>query len=154
MNPEAQLVGCVLHCARGEDVLAIARAVPAEAIEDTLHRAIFGACVDLARPGRWDPASVARQVHLNGWPRDVHGQVTGRIVDLIAECAWPSAWQSAAAEVIETHARRRLAVLLTRTEDALGGQPLDALALSLTDAADVARSCGQLVAALTGEPNP
>ena len=151
MNPEAQLVGCVLHCQRAEDVLGIARAVPAEAVEDTLHRAIFGAAADLARLGRWDPASVARQVHLNGWPRDVHGHVTGRIVDLITECAWPSAWQEAAAEVIELHTRRRLAVLLARTEEALGAQPLPALALSLTDAADVARSCGQLVAALTGE---
>lgn len=152
VNPEAQLVGCVLHCARGGDVLGIARVVPAEVIEDRLHHAIFTAAVDLARLGRWDPASVARQVHLNGWPRDVHGQVTGRIVDLVADCAWPSAWQEAAAEVIELHARRRLAAVLQRTEDALGGQPLAALEQSLTDAADIVRSCGALLAALTGEP--
>lgn len=151
MNPEAQLVGCVLHCTSGENVLAIARAVPAEAISDTMHRAIFAACVDLARLGRWDPASVARTVHLNGWPRDVHGQLTGRIVDLLTECAWPAAWQQAAAEVIETHTRRRLAALLVRAEAALGVQPLTDLAQTFTDAADIARNCGALVAALTGD---
>lgn len=148
MNPEAQLIGCVLHCPHAEAVLGIARAVPAEAIEDTLHRAIFSAAADLARLGRWDPASVARQVHLNGWPRDVHSQVTGRIVDLLTGCAWPAAWQHAAAEVIELHARRRVAVVLQRTEQALADQPLTHLAASLTDAAAIARSCGDLVASL------
>lgn len=153
MNAQAQLLGCVLHCGTAREVLTISRAVPAEAIDEPLDRAILAAAVELAERDQWDPASVARTVHLNGYPRDVHGAVTGRIVDLITECAWPSAWQEAAAEVLETYSRRRLAVLLTRAEKALSEQPLTGMAQTLTDAADVARSCGQLVAALTGEPN-
>lgn len=149
---EAQLLGCMLHARTSAQLIAISRAVPSEALQDALHRAIYAACVDLARADRWDPSEVARRVHLNGWPRDTYGQVTGRIVDLLTGCAWPEQWQPAAAEVLEVHARSRLATILNRTEEALGSQSLTDMALTLTAAAGIAASCGELVAALTGDP--
>lgn len=150
-NPSAaelQLVGCVLHCTSAPAVLEIGRAVPVEAIHDGLDRVIFAATLRLAERDEWDPANVAREVHAGGYPRDKSAPVTARVVEIMAGCVWPLEWRPHAAEVVEIHARQRVAVLLRSAQQALSDRTLDDLAVMLSDAVDMLASNAAVITAL------
>lgn len=153
---EQQLIGCLLWCRTAEQALLIVRAVPADAVDDTLNRAILAACRELAEADRWkQPADVALHVHRAGFfPRDLCGSVHARVCELYADCLWPQDWRLHAAELVEMHARRQIAAFVSSLALALSEGCLEELAARLDTTADAARRSAQMVAGLTDRQVP
>ena len=148
LTPEQNLIGRMLSDPTPATVEAVALAVPVEALQEAAHRAIFNAAVELAREGRWNPADVASRAHLNGYPRDLHGTLTATVTGLV-HTPWPTQWRAFAVEVIDLHARRRVAAILTNTGAAMATAPLHELAEVIRSAADVAQSSAEMRGCLT-----
>lgn len=139
---ERQLLGCVLCVSDLQAVREIARYVPVSVFSDALDRAIYGAVVATANAGEWDRPRLAALVLEAGlWPRSMHAEVTGRIVDRINECVFPSAWRTYAAAVLEAHSRRLIAEKLVGLGDVLRTRSLHEVGRALTEAGDFTQMC-------------
>lgn len=115
-DADTQLLGAMLRCSTAAEVHAIMYAIPAEAFERGLDQGIWRAAQALADRGVADPVKTVQAVVAAGlWPRDLHHEVTGRVVEaMIAGRFDPHEWQTPAVDVLTAYARRVLASRLAR----------------------------------------
>lgn len=134
---ELELLGCLLH-ADAEQAAEIARAVPADVFTDPLTRVAYSAAEQLAGHGApvTPPDVVAVVVHAGLWPRDLHHEVTGRVIDAYTDCLFPSAWRVAAAQLLDAHAVRVTSAKLAQAAALLREGHLRDVAAQLHDAAE------------------
>jgi hypothetical protein len=118
----AQLIGVVLRCATPAEANPILYAVPAEAFEHPLDQGIWRAAQVVAAAGECDPVRVVQTVVAAGlWPRDLHHEVTVRMVDAIIQSRFDThEWQTPAADVLTAYARRTAASRLALVANDLG----------------------------------
>lgn len=136
---ETQLLGAVLAMTSPQEVQTVLDDVPAACFTDPLDQAIYTAAARMVTAGVWDPAGLARAVIEGGlWPRQLHGEVTGRIVDRIVGCLWPAAWRSHAAAVLDNHTRRTIAEKVVGLSHTLQTADLREVARELHNAAEYA----------------
>ena len=120
MNPsETQLLGAMLRCTTAAEVQEIMWVIPSAAFEHRLDQAIWQAAMALADHGGADPARCVQVVVAAGlWPRDLHHEVTLRVIEAIETGRFDShEWRTPAVDVLTAYARRvtaaRLALLAT-----------------------------------------
>lgn len=120
MNPsETQLLGAMLRCTTAAEVQEIMWVIPSAAFEHRLDQAIWQAAMALADHGGADPARCVQVVVAAGlWPRDLHHEVTLRVIEAIEVGRFDShEWRTPAVDVLTGYARRvtasRLALLAT-----------------------------------------
>ena len=116
---ETQLLGAMLRCTTAAEVLEIMWVIPSAAFEQPLDQAIWQAAQALADHGGADPARTVQVVVSAGlWPRDLHHEVTLRVIEAMEHGRFDShEWRTPAVDVLTAYARRvtaaRLALLAT-----------------------------------------
>ena len=105
---DSQLLGALLRATTAAEVHAMVYAVPAEAFEHRLDQGIWRAGQALADNGIADPARLVQTVVAAGlWPRDLHHEVTVRVIEAIEAARFdPHEWQTPAVDVLTAYARR------------------------------------------------
>ena len=139
---ELQLLGTMLRCQTPADVLDIMFTVPPEAFADPLNAAVWRAAEALADNGVCDPVSVVQTVVRAGlWPRDLHHEVTVRVVDAITDSRFDSdEWVTPALGVLYAHGRRTTASKLAHVARILPSARLHDVARELFEAAEFAET--------------
>ena len=119
---DTQLLGALLRATTATEVHAMVHAVPAEAFEHRLDQGIWRAGQALADSGIADPARVVQTVVAGGlWPRDLHHEVTVRVIEAIEVARFDShEWRTPAVDVLTGYARRVTASRLALLATALG----------------------------------
>ena len=105
---DTQLLGALLRATTATEVHAMVYAVPAEAFAHRLDQGIWTAAIALADNGIADPARTVQTVVAAGlWPRDLHHEVTARVIEAIEAARFdPHEWQTPAEDVLTDYARR------------------------------------------------
>jgi hypothetical protein len=139
---ELQLLGTVLRCQTHTDVLNMTGTVPPEAFHRPLDAAIWRAAGTLADNGVADPVAVVRTVVAAGlWPRDLHHEVTVRVVDAITASRFdPHEWHTPAVDVLHAYARRTAAAKLSQVARILRGARLHTVARDLFAVAEIVQT--------------
>lgn len=137
-SSETQLLGAMLRCTTAAEVLEIMWVIPSAAFEDRLDQAIWQAAMALADQGGADPALCVQVVVAAGlWPRDLHHEVTLRVIEAIEETRFdPHEWQTPAVDVLTGYARRVTASRLALVANALGSARLQEIDRDLFAAAE------------------
>lgn len=135
---ELELLGAMLRCQTPADVRDIMFTVPAEAFGDPLNAAIWRAAEALVDNGVSDPVGVVQTVVAAGlWPRDLHHEVTARVVDAITDSRFdPHDWNTPAVEVLYSHGRRTAAAKLAQVARILPSARLHKVAADLLEVAE------------------
>ena len=123
MNPsETQLLGAMLRCTTAAEVQEIMWVIPSAAFEHRLDQGIWQAAMALADHGGADPARCVQVVVAAGlWPRDLHHEVTVRVIEAIEVARFDShEWRTPAVDVLTGYARRVTASRLALLATALG----------------------------------
>lgn len=139
---ELELLGTMLRCQTPADVKDIMFAVPAKAFADPLNGALWRAAEALADNGVCDPVGVVQTVVAAGlWPRDLHHEVTVRVVDAIDGSRFdPTDWNTPAKEVLYAYGRRTTASKLAQVARVLPSARLHDVARDLFAVAEFAET--------------